>query len=401
MRVAVRLSLILPTLVFACTAFSADEPGAATPGGGDADAASDGSGDGPVVNADPDEALEIVEVPVPAIVTQGTRSPLKVKLRRGAGVLGELKIQVRDLPDKIVSLEGSTSGVEGTVTLDAAAAAKQGAFDVTVEVTVVSTRRKVSRPLKVLVRGPAGMVDTTFGTDGAMAVPFAAGDAARGFDMFLQNDDSIVLVASCTQNASEVPCFARLAPNGSLDSKFDTAKGSPYVYGQHPGTPRTTAYLPFLDMQIVGGSTSGKGAIGNLTLKQTSSSVVAFPVAPGAATNGAVWGLAVRPTDNHLIAAFETGGTQFALGHFDFGGTPIVTFGTMGYSPGLSSERLRALRQPQESSTRGSSSFWALGRPEAVRPSESSRWIRSRDQSSARLPYRWLVRTARDMGLAT
>src|SRR5688572_31921394 len=111
-------------------------------------------------------------VPTRPIVVQGASASVEIAVTRN-GFNGPITIAVDGLPPN-VSASPATVGADTTkasVTLSATAAAAQGETTISISGSDATGSVKNSTPVSLLVRGPSGSLDMTFGQGGRATAP--------------------------------------------------------------------------------------------------------------------------------------------------------------------------------------------------------------------------------------
>lgn len=149
-------------------------------------------------------------------VVQGSSVGIELTVKR-SGFNGPITIAVDGLPPNVSAspLTIAPDSTKASVTLTATAAAAQGESAITISGSDVTGSVKSSAPATILVRGPAGALDTTFGQEGRSTSP----GGASGFHVAavaVQPDGKIVVGGTIDKDFVAV----RIGVNGSLDSGF-------------------------------------------------------------------------------------------------------------------------------------------------------------------------------------
>jgi uncharacterized delta-60 repeat protein len=109
--------------------------------------------------------------------------------------------------------------------------------------------------------GAAGVLDTGFSGDGRQAIDLSPG-SDRAFDLVLQADDKPVIVGSASGLSGSDMSIARLRVGGALDKTFSKDGKLTVDFG---GVDQAVAVARQGRKILVGGSTSGAGAVVRLT----------------------------------------------------------------------------------------------------------------------------------------
>lgn len=271
-----RLGLLLLCAVSACATGgnAADPLPSATSTPPDADAAPPA-----VKGRDADFSFALGNLPDRVSIAQGLATKVKIEIVRGKTLTVPVRITVRGFRDGITAAPVDIAGDSGEIELAAPDAAAQGVADGTIEATAAdptdaSKVFKVALPLKGLVRGTPGAVDTTYGAAGVVRDLFGAGNDARIDDLVLAPDDSVYVVAHCVAAPT---CVRHLDANGKVDATYGgggtatLALTSPHQAALQPdgklvivgGGPPSTATIGRLDTKGVPDATFGTGPAGS------------------------------------------------------------------------------------------------------------------------------------------
>lgn len=100
-----------------------------------------------------------------APLVQGQSVQVSVTINRAAGFQGPVSVAASSLPANVsgAPLVIPAGANEGKLTLNATAAAPQGVANVSITASDAEGKKTHTKPLALLVRGPAGSLDTTFG----------------------------------------------------------------------------------------------------------------------------------------------------------------------------------------------------------------------------------------------
>lgn len=150
-------------------------------------------------------------------VITGSSASLTVTINRHAGFTGAVSLSLAGLPagasaPALTIPEGQNSA---TLTVSAAAGAPHS------QPTPVTLNADggVSKALTVTVRGPAGSLDTTFGTGGLSVVPASAGDDYLNA-MLVQPDGKVVVAGTAPTGKGNDFAVMRFERDGTLDASF-------------------------------------------------------------------------------------------------------------------------------------------------------------------------------------
>lgn len=204
---AVTLSLV------ACSGFGAEDgEGNGAPPDDSNDASTTTGEDGGIVTNDgtPSLALHVADTPI--IVTQGTKAKLAFTLDRTPALTNDaVTITAISPPNISGNVTIGPNAKSGEIELSVASDATQGPVSVTLEANA-DGKAKATATTQIIVGGPAGTPDATFGNDGvallpqSVVFPFA----------FTQPDDTILVGGTCSGSF----CVSRYMPDGSLDTAY-------------------------------------------------------------------------------------------------------------------------------------------------------------------------------------
>jgi uncharacterized delta-60 repeat protein len=150
-------------------------------------------------------------------LVQGASVQVDIGVTR-AGFEGPITATASALPDGVTAtalvINAGSTGAK--LTLTALPNAKQGSTPITISTSDADGKIRRERPATLLVRGPAGSADTTFGTMGKVLANFGAtGIAVRGA---VVQSDGRLLVGGRSDNDFVV---ARLDVNGAIDASYN------------------------------------------------------------------------------------------------------------------------------------------------------------------------------------
>lgn len=345
---------IVPGAVFTWTSSST---AVATVAGGNVTARSEGSAKvtahiGNVVSS---PAVVNVSAPASAAFTlststdrlpviTGSNASLPVTITRAAGFTDPVTISLSGLPSgasaaPVTIPSGQTTAL---VTVSAATGASHS-FPTAVTVSGTSGAHRATSAVTVTVRGPAGSLDTTFGTGGITRQPIGQAED-YGYAAALQRDGKIILVGSVKGPNYEDFGVVRFTRDGKLDTSFGTGGKVVIDFAGDRETARAVAVQPE-DGKIVvaGGSTvPGDGERFALLRLNADGSVdtsfgsggkltTAFPGSDGDRANA----LVIQKDGKIVVggqASFSTStsGVDFALARYLPSGALDTGFGTGG-----------------------------------------------------------------------
>jgi uncharacterized delta-60 repeat protein len=252
-------------------------------------------------------------------IRRGEELPVRIEIARGDGFTAAVDLTV-PTPPTGVSAQGAriASGrTRASVTLSAGATAPLGLFDSTVLGKAGDV--EASLPWSLLVGGPMGSLDTSFGTDGFSAVaPEASGDIVG--DMIVDAEDRILL----TGRANGQFAVFRYLPDGTPDSSFGTA-GKVTV-----GAGLGRKLLVLADGAIVAGGSDGSSPAQGMIAKLTAAGVLD--------TSFGASGLVTRSDPSYVTTLAAPGNGKVVFGgsggllyRLTSTGQLDTTFGASGY----------------------------------------------------------------------
>ncbi|HSN43063.1 MAG TPA: hypothetical protein VLR88_03290 [Propionibacteriaceae bacterium] len=319
----------LAVIIFGgCAVFGSED---SSPNGGNSPSLDAGDESSPVQGA-PDTSVQLEPLGDFSLV-QGGSLKVPIKLKRGESATGPVDVSVAGLPSgvAVAALSIPSAASSGELTITALPSAKQGSVSATVRAS--SGPSNASVPLKFVVRGPAGSLDTTYGTAGQVSDVFGTAAASAPVEMLRLADDRIVVVGVC----GSTTCAVRLAPDGNVDSTFGTAGRSTFAF---TGPANSAALAPDGSIVVAFGNAEphlfrikpdGKldTAFGDATLGL---GVLTIPARAGAVPVG---GIATVAPDGSIFVAYsdtEQFGTigNVTVTKLSAAGSMIDSFGTNG-----------------------------------------------------------------------
>lgn len=275
-------------------------------------------------------------------VTTGTSGTLTVTVTRSGGFTGPVAVNLTGLPagasaGTVTIPEGQTTA---TVTVSAAATA---AHSLPTPVTLTGTATgvpSVSRAITVTVRGPAGSLDTTFGTAGVNVTDFDGRDD-YATAAAVQNDGRVIVAGYAPGATGEGQVFAltRLTHDGATDPSFAGGKlkvnfgaGNDQAYALAVQNDGRIIAAGFADVAGTRDFAAVRlNADGTLDSSFGSGGLVTVPVGSGV---DAAYAVAVQPDGKILLGGqSNTGGASgvdFALVRLNANGTLDGSFGSGG-----------------------------------------------------------------------
>lgn len=155
-------------------------------------------------------------------VITGTSANLSVNITRPGGFTGPVTVQLSGLPagasSAAVTIPAGQSAA--TVTVNAAALAAHSQPTGAVLTASAEGLANVTKAVTVTVRGPAGSLDTTFGTGGVATTAFGTGEDF-GYATAIQTDGKIIVAGSVDGSGTDF-AVARYTRDGALDATFGT-----------------------------------------------------------------------------------------------------------------------------------------------------------------------------------
>lgn len=307
--------------------------GAASGGPGDAP---DAGGDGasrpvpPAEGQPSDKSFSFEPVGALPRVMHDTSLAVKLTLQRTPAQTEDVVVTVTNLPTGVTAEPLTIKGAEtsGELVVKVAATAKQGPFEANVEGTAPSA--KASTKLPLFVRGKAGTVDTTFGTNGR-TVSVLGGANAPIRALLVGANDRIYVAGECGSGT----CAARLTADGIFDATY--GGGAPVAMALP--SPRAAA----LDSQgrlLVGGGAPAPVVGRYLANGQIDTTYAAGEGGSGGVTSGlnragadynpafGVDALAVGPGD--IVYAAFSASTFIGVRKLDSAGKRVLAFGESG-----------------------------------------------------------------------
>lgn len=241
-------------------------------------------------------------------IVQGASTDVIVTLTPKPPFKEAVDLNVSGLPSGVTSTTATLSpgSTTTTITLKASSSAVQGGYDVTVKGS--SADATASAALHVLVRGPAGSLDTTFANKGSAVVSTGL---AYGFGtaVAVGPDDRIYVTGFAEDKSNTLSkgfVVVGLLPDGSPDPQFGSGGVADVAVGSG-----AAAYAIGLDTSgrvVVAGSLAGGLTIGRYL--SDGSLDTAFG-SNGVATAGGDTALGLVPrSDGSLIVGGLTSGTS-------------------------------------------------------------------------------------------
>lgn len=181
----------------------------------------DGGVSGPVNGTPVLPQLNIAKVEE-VVLSQGASVSVKVTFTRG-DVDGPVTLKATGLPagvsaPEVVVPPGAT---DASVQLTASSNAAQGRSGFSIEATAPIAGQAPAlgtASASVLVRGPSGTLDTSFGASGKLAAVLGSGLASSAIDLALYADDRIGAIIQ--QESASVGYAVRASRDGAMDPSF-------------------------------------------------------------------------------------------------------------------------------------------------------------------------------------
>ena len=210
----------------------------------------------PAVTGSGEQAKVTVAGPAaPVHLVQGTSVEIEVSITRG-GSTGGVQVSIADLPAKVIATAETipVGMTTAKLKLVAESSADQIVARPKIVATAVGTTVRAEAPFDFVVRGPAGSIDTTFGTGGR--VPFAATAILRG--VYATKDGKLLAWGGDGTD----PVLARYIPDGALDATFGTAGKYKRSNTLGPGPTVYEAATQLADGRLMLLTTRGSGPSG-------------------------------------------------------------------------------------------------------------------------------------------
>lgn len=189
-------------------------------------------------------------------VITGTSGSVTVTVTRRNGFTGAVTLNPSGLPTgasapAVTIPEGQTTA---TLTVSAAASAPHS-FPTTVTLTGKGAGvSDVTKTVTVTVRGPAGSLDTTFGTGGLAVNAIGAGED-YGYALAVQGDGK-VLMAGTASGSSDDFAVVRYTRDGALDTTFGSGGKVLIDFAGKSDIARALAVQPDGKIVVAGGATN-------------------------------------------------------------------------------------------------------------------------------------------------
>ncbi len=213
-----------------------------------------------------------VTIPKAPVVIQGSNTVVDVEVAR-SGFNGPITIAVEGLPADVSATAATIApdATKASITINATTAAAQGETAITISGSDATGSIKGSSPTQLLVRGPAGSLDVTFGNGGRMTVAGGASGFLVG-GVVVQPDGKALVSGTIDSDFVVI----RFDAKGALDPSFGT-------------TGRATT-----DFRIDGGVTSDY--VGSVALAPNGSVILS--------------GYTVQPYSKYAVARFLADGKR-------------------------------------------------------------------------------------------
>lgn len=155
-------------------------------------------------------------------VVVGTSTDVVIQIDREAGHDSEIDVIASGLPDGVAVAAATAAATDDSVTLTFAAdetATPGGSATITIEASDATTTSTIES--RLLVRGPAGSLDTTFGMNGVVSWNGAGEDFNNG-RLIVLPDDRLLVGGSVDGNTGQELAVIRFTADGALDKTFAT-----------------------------------------------------------------------------------------------------------------------------------------------------------------------------------
>ena len=204
-------TLALVTALAACGGGGSDRGTPVTPAG---------QGTDPATNPPPAATFTIALSTQKAVILQGTSVEVDATVTRSAGFDAAIELAVTGLPNGVTAAPVSVAKGAATakLTLTAGAAAPHS-LPTSASVNGSSGTISAQQGVTVTVRGVAGSIDTSFGTDGKTVTAVGpTDDSAQA--MAVQADGKLVVVGYGNTGAGTDFELVRLQRDGAIDTTF-------------------------------------------------------------------------------------------------------------------------------------------------------------------------------------
>ncbi|GGO31717.1 hypothetical protein [Deinococcus humi] len=295
-------------------------------------------------------------------VITGTSASVTVTVTRKNGFTGPVTLNLAGLPVGASATPVTVAADQSTATVTVSAAATAPHSQPTA-VTLTGTgtdAAKVSRTITVTVRGPAGSLDTTFGTGGIAVTPVGAGEDVP-YALALQSDGKLIVAGSSTGNVSDDFAVVRYTRDGEQDTTFGNGGKVIIDFAGRSDTARAVVVQGDGKIVVAGSATNAgneeRFGVARLTTNGTLDTnfgvggrvVTAFA---GSSADRAS-AILVQPDGRVVVGgqasfASSASGVDFALARYTAAGAPDASFGTGGQittamSTGNAKDTVRAL----------------------------------------------------------
>lgn len=277
-------------------------------------------------------------------VTTGTGATFTVTVMRKNGFTGAVTLNLSGLPTGASAAPVTVAAGQTTATVTVNAAANAAHSQPTaVTVTGAGTGTgNVTRTVTVTVRGPAGSLDTTFGSGGVAVTPVGTGEDVP-HAVAVQGDGKLIVAGSSASNVSDDFAVVRYTRDGALDPTFGAGGKVTIDFAGKSDTARAVALQADGKIVVAGGATTAgneeRFGVARLNLDGTLDSsfgsggkvVTAFT---GSSADRAS-AILMQPDGSVLVggqASFGSSatGVDFALARYTSSGSPDMAFGTGG-----------------------------------------------------------------------
>lgn len=274
-------------------------------------------------------------------VITGTSANLTVDITRPSGFTGPVTVQLSGLPAGASSPQVTIPAGQTTATVTVSAAALAAHSQPTNATLTASAAglANVTKGVTVTVRGPAGSLDTTFGTGGVATTAFGTGEDF-GYATAIQADGKIIVAGSVDGSGTDF-AVARYTRDGALDATFGTGGKVRFDFSGKSDVARAVA-IQSDGKIVVAGSTvtaSNEERFGIVRLTSTGSPDSSFGTGGRVVTaftgSGSDRAHAVLVQGSgHIVvggfANFSATGLDFALARYTSTGALDSSFGSGG-----------------------------------------------------------------------
>ena len=279
--------------------------------------------------ADPDFSIALADED--AQVRIGSELQLEVTVDRKASFPADVTITASGLPpgtsaEPITIDADSTSGTLAIQGGDA----EPGAL---MEGTVVATSGPLERTadLRLLVLGPAGTLDPTFGTNGFVGEP--VGSDMDDAIALMPLDDGSIIVGGPNRSPSDEAVLVRYSSDGELDTAFGEGGSTQVAFdGADIDANASVRFAQQSDGKIIVGTGSETGDMalarvttdGDLDSTFVGGGIAVFPIAGGPSIQ--IDTIGIGPDNEIVVAMAHDSGDELSVVRFDRDGEKDLSF---------------------------------------------------------------------------